>query len=449
MKHTATFGLLLLLALAGLVAFAASPSTADWPAWRGPLATGVAPGAEPPLTWSETENVSWKVAVPGKGLATPIVSGKLVILTTAVPAGQRPDPGKATEAEADLPEWRQRMGVAPSEVLEFSVLAYDRKTGKLRWSTPVRKAAPHEGTHTDGSWASQSPVTNGKLIVAHFGSNGTFALDMQGKQLWERDLGDMETRRGFGEGSSPVIHGDTVVINWDHEGDSFLVALDLRTGETRWKADRPDEVTSWSTPLVVESAGRTQVVVAATGKTRGYDLASGKLLWEVGGMTTNTIPSPVESAGRVFVMSGFRGNALQAIDVARAKGELAADAEAIAWTFDQDTPYVPSPLLYNDRLYFLKHNKGILSCFDATSGKRLYGPERLEGLEGVYASPVGAAGRVYVVGRNGTTVVLEDGAAPKVLARNVLDDGFDASPAVAGSELYLRGREHLYRIAAK
>jgi outer membrane protein assembly factor BamB len=438
-----TFGLMVSISVGA--ADGPSKFEQNWPQWRGPAATGVAPHGNPPVTWSDTENVTWKVPIPGSGLSAPIVWGDRIFLTTAVRTDKPADPEAVKAAESDVPEWRRQRGIAPEWVVEFVVLAVDRNDGRIVWSKTVREAAPHEGLHTDATWASNSAVTDGEYLIAHFGSNGTYALDLDGNLKWEVDLGDMTTRNGFGEGSSPVIHGNSVVINWDHEGPSFIVALDRATGKTVWKTDR-DEVTSWSTPIVVEVGGKPQVIVSATGKTRGYDLANGKVVWEAGGMTTNTIPSPVYAGGRLLVTSGFRGNSLQAIDLSAAKGDLGG-TEAILWSFDQDTPYVPSPLLYNDRIYFLKHNKAILSCFDATSGKPHYGPQRLEGIEGVYASIVGAAGRVYVVGRDGNTMVIKDGPEFEVLAVNKLDDHFDASPAIAGEDIILRGRENLYRIA--
>ena len=422
-----------------------SSSERFWPQWRGPLASGVAPHADPPLEWSETENVRWKVEIPGSGRSTPIVWGNRVFITTAIPLKERPKPAAGAESGSQLPEWRRQRGIAPTHVLAFAVLAFDRRDGRLLWRRALREAVPEHGTHTDGSWASGSPVADGRTLIAHFGSHGTYALDHDGNLMWERDLGDMTTRHAFGEGSSPAMHEDTIVINWDHEGESFIVALDRTTGKTRWEVGR-DEVTSWSTPIIVEHAGRAQVIVAATSHTRGYDLDTGKVVWESAGMTTNTIPSPVEADGRVFVMSGFRGNALQAIDLAAAKGKITGTA-AVAWQYDRDTPYVPSPLLHGNRLYFLKHNKGILSCFDAVTGEKHYGPERIEGLDSVFASPVGAGGRIYVAGRSGTTVVLAEGTEFQTLASNHLDEVFHASPAIAGQELYLRGQGHLYCIA--
>jgi outer membrane protein assembly factor BamB len=268
---------------------------------------------------------------------------------------------------------------------------------------------------------------------------------MDGKPLWEKDLGDMTVKLGFGEGSTPALSKDRIVVQWDHEGESFIVALDRKTGKELWRQKR-EEGSSWASPLVVEHAGRTQVVTSATNKVRSYDAAAGELLWETPGMTMNAIPTPVHAAGLVFLTSGFRGNALLAVKLDAAKGDIQA-SPAIAWKLDRDTPYVPSPLLYGDELYILKGNNGLLSCLDARTGERLYGPERLEGVPNVYASPVGAAGRVYIPGREGATAVVERGRAFKLLATNTLEDGFDASPVAVGSELYLRGHKFLYRIS--
>jgi outer membrane protein assembly factor BamB len=435
---------LLLVALSSPVG--AADGTEAWPAWRGPQGTGTAPAADPPLVWSEEQNVRWKVPLPGKGLSTPVIWGDRIFLTTAVPAGTRPDPDTAVAAEASLPEWRQEDGVSPDQILRFTVLAVDRHSGKIIWEKVLREAAPHEGTHADASWASASAVTDGELLLVTFGSHGTYALDLDGNLRWQTDLGDMSTRRGFGEGSSPALTGEAVIVNWDHEGPSFITALDRRTGDVLWRNER-DEVTSWSSPLVVRVGDRQQVVVNSTGKTRGYDLATGKVVWEIGGMTVNTIPSPVTDGERVYVASGYRGALLQAIILDKAMGDLTG-SPALAWSYEQDTPYVPSLLLNQGRLYFLKANTGILTCLDAASGRQIFSRRRLEQIDGVYSSPVAAAGRIYITGRAGTTVVLAEGDEFKVLATNHLDDAFDASAAVVGDALYLRGRKSLYCLSS-
>jgi outer membrane protein assembly factor BamB len=269
---------------------------------------------------------------------------------------------------------------------------------------------------------------------------------LDGKPQWEQDLGKTRMAMGFGEGSSPAIYHDTLIINRDNEDSSCIIALDKNTGKTLWKKPR-EEHTSWSTPLIIERDGKAQAVVTATGKIRSYDVASGEVLWECGGLTRNVIPCPVADASTVYCMSGFQGNALLAIRLGRT-GDLTG-SDAIAWTHNKSTPYVPSPLLYDDKLYFFANNNGILSCLNSKSGEPLLNAERLEDLPGVYASPLGAAGRVYLPGRNGVTVVLKQSDKLEPLATNRLDDKFDASPAAAGKDLLLRGREYLYCLAEK
>jgi outer membrane protein assembly factor BamB len=291
-------------------------------------------------------------------------------------------------------------------------------------------------------------VTDGELVIASFESRGIYAYDMDGKPIWQKDLGDKSMRNQFGEGTTPALHGDSVVVVWDHQGQSFIVALDKRTGNERWRVER-DEIDSWATPLVVEHGGRAQVVTSGTKQVRSYDLETGKLLWFGEGLTANPIPSPVATDGLVILTSGYRGNDLQAVRLADATGDITGSA-AIAWSLDRDTPYVPSPLLYDGILYLLKSNSGILSTFDAKTGKPHYQVQRLESAPNVFASPVAAAGRVYIPGQQGTTVVLKAGPAFEVLATNKLDDGlFNASPALVDNAIYLRGQRHLYCIAEK
>ena len=311
----------------------------------------------------------------------------------------------------------------------------------------AREEVPHEGFRQgDGSFASPSPITDGQHVFAYFGSRGLYCYDLEGKLQWSHDLGDMRISNGFGEGSSPALYKNTLIVNWDNEGDSFVVALDKNTGKTLWKTER-EERTSWSTPLVVEHDGKPQIVTDATSRIRSYDLATGKLIWECAGLTRNVIPSPVAGDGMLYAMSGFQGNALLAIHLGRT-GDLTG-TDAIAWSHKKSTPYVPSPLLYGDKLYFFAGNNGTLSCFDIRAGKALIDAERIDALQGVYASPVGASGRVYLTGRNGVTVVIRQSDKLEKLATNQLEDKFDASPAVVGKDLFLRGHEHLYCIAEK
>ena len=267
-------------------------------------------------------------------------------------------------------------------------------------------------------YAAGSALTDGQRLYAWFGSRGLYAVDFTGKVLWEKSLGQMQTRNGFGEGSSVAIHDGTLVVPWDHEGADFVIALDAATGKEKWRTPR-EEPTTWSTPLIVAAGGPPQAVLSGTNRVVGYDLASGKQLWQAGGTTMNAIPSPVFADGLVIAMGGFRGSMARAIRLADAKGDVTG-TPAQVWTYEKDTPYVPSPLLYRGAVYFLKVNSGILTSLDAKTGAVRF-TERLA-VPNVYASPVAADGRIYVVGREGTTAVLEAGPAAKVLATNVLNE---------------------------
>lgn len=441
-KYTVSALLLVTLAATSVVSVAEPAADEYWPQWRGPMATGVAPNGNPPVEWTSDKNIAWKVEIPGKGYASPIVWKDTIYVLSAVPTGEPieiPEPPPSEDGQ------RRRRNIVPTQTQQFTIMALSRADGSVLWKKVLREEVPHEGTHQTATWASNSPITDGEHIFAYFGSRGLYCLDMDGNLIWEKDLGDMQTRRGFGEGSSPALHGDSLVINWDHEGDSFIVVLDKSTGKELWRRDR-DEVTSWSTPLIIEHGGKTHVIVSATDRVRSYDLATGDVIWEVGGMTVNAIPTPVHLDGLVIVMSGFRGNALLAIRLDGAEGDITG-TDAIVWSLDRDTPYTPSPLLYDDQLFFLKTNDGILSSYNAKTGKKYFGPVRLEDTPNIYASPVGADGRVYIAGRDGAVVVLEKGPEFKVLAVNKLDDGFNASPAIVDGEIYLRGKDHLYRIS--
>ena len=454
-------------------ALGAGPGEAQWPQWRGPLATGVAPQGNPPTSWSETENVKWKVKLPGRGTSTPIIWGNQIFIQTAIAVAKKEEPPTEKKSAAiaapslfglqqapgDPPpgggQPRRRggpgggfggRGEKPTETQQFVLLSIDRATGQTQWQRRVREEVPHEGHHPDHGFASHTPVTDGQLVFSWFGSRGLHCYDMKGGLKWEKDLGKLRSANGFGEGNSPALFGNTLVVNWDHEGDDFIAAFDKQTGRELWRQPR-DEKTTWTTPLIVEHEGKPQVVVCASQRIRSYDLATGQQIWECGGLTANVIPTPVSGFGMVYATSGFRGNALLAIKLGRT-GSL-TDSDAIAWRHGKSTPYVPSPLLYGDKLYFLSGNNAVLSCFEAKTGQPLFSEERLEGPSGFYASPVGAGGRVYLVGRNGTSLVLKNSGKLEILATNRLDDKFDASPAVAGKELFLRGHQSLYCVAEK
>jgi outer membrane protein assembly factor BamB len=409
----------------------------NWPQWRGPLGTGAALKGNPPVEFGETTNLKWKTEIPGKGHATPIVWEDKIIVLTAVATEEKVVVEK-TEDEGD----RSWMRASSTEFIhEFKVVCVDRNDGSIDWQTTVIKELPLESTHNLGSWASNSPCTDGEFIYAYFGSRGLYCLNFEGGIIWERDFGQMEKHMSFGEGASPYLYGDKIFVQWDHEGDSWLYAIDKKTGKDVWKLER-DERTSWSSPFVVEINGKTQVITSATTNIRGNDFETGELIWKSTGLTRNVIPVPVFADGILYVMSGFRGSAMQAIDLARAKGDI-SDTDAILWTYNQHTPYTPNPLLMDGKLYFLRVNNAFLTCLDAKTGAPFYERVKLEGISDLYSSPTGVSDKIYIVSEN-ICLVIKAGETFEVLASNELQDDFHASPVIVGNELLLRGFKSLY-----
>jgi len=435
----------LFLAAGFLLAVAQDPAGFDkyWHQWRGPQMNGVSTNGNPPLEWSETKNIKWKVAIPGRGHSTPIVWENRIFILTAVPL--EPE-AKPAAKEGEQGGRRGMPSRKTNSMHRFDVLCIDRSDGKVIWQKTVKEEVPQEATHDLGSWASHSPVTDGEYVFAYFGSRGLFCLDAaDGSLKWERDFGQMKKHMEFGEGSSPALYGDKIIVLWDHSGDSFLYVLDKKTGKDVWKVAR-DEETSWSTPIVIEVDGRPQVVTSATKLIRSYDFETGELIWQCGGLTRNVIPTPMVEDGLLYVMSGFRGNAMLAIRLAGAKGDITG-TNAIVWSYDgKETPYTPCGLLYGDKLYLLRSNNGILSCFNIKTGEPYYTGQRMESFGNLYTSPVGARDRVYILSQKGTMFVVAHGSEFKILAQNTLEDNFHASPAVVDNQMFLRGFENLYCI---
>ena len=422
----------------------AAAAAGNWHHWRGPTGNGVSPDANPPVSWSPSKGVVWKVALPGRGSASPVVWGDRIFVSTAVSvertrkeekgAPEKEDPGKkkGKDRSDDLAPHR------------FIILAIDRATGKTLWERVAIEATPAEGHHPDHGFASASPFTDGERVYAHFGSRGLFAFTMDGEPVWQRtDFGAMTTRNAFGEGSSPTIHRDIIIVPWDQEGPSWLMAIDKRTGKTIWKKDR-DETSAWGTPLVVDHAGKPQIITTGEKFARGHDLATGEELWRCTGQTGRPVASPVAAHGIAIIGSGFRGSYLGAFRL-DARGDLKG-TDGVAWSLTKHTPDIPSPLISGKRVYFHAGRGGILSCHDVVSGKAHYSAQRLEGLGNVYASPVGAAGRIYLTARDGVTVAIEDGDELKVLATSSVGEPVDATPALAGKDIYIRGEKHLFAI---
>jgi len=412
-----------------------------WPQWRGPTWNGVAPQADPPITWSETENLRWKTPIEGKGYATPIIWGDRIFLLTAITLDKEvPVPDVIP---ADTPNINEHPQVKGSwKPQRFAIVCLDRITGKELWSRTAHEAMPHQGHHSKGGFASASPVTDGEHVYAYFGSFGLYCYDFEGELIWKRDLEYQAMEDSLGEGSSPALSGDALVIVVDQEQQSYIVAIDKRTGQDIWKQNR-EETSNWSTPRIFPHAGRRQVVTNGS-TVRSYDLATGELLWRCSGHTAGAIPMPAVGHGLVFTASGWRKDMLQAIALGQ-RGDL-TDSESVVWTLRRGIPYVPCPMLWGEELYLLE-DQTFFSCLNATDGAHHYLKHRLPGGLNFSASPVGAADRIYLLGEEGRTVVLQRGPQLKVLAVNDLDERFHASPAIVGEAIYLRGFKHLYCFA--
>lgn len=413
------------LLIATSIAFVAAslgplPARADWPHWRGDAGSGASLTARPPVEFGPAMNLRWRAEIPGRGSSSPIVIGERVFVTTAVEIDGEPG------------------------LLDFRLICLDRETGREAWSRSCVKAVPHEGTHSTNGFASASPCADGERVYAHFGSRGLHAYSLEGDHLWSRDFGDMTVRHGFGEGASPTVAGDLVIVPWDHEGPSMLFAVAARTGEITWQTPR-DEPTCWATPLVVNAGDTTQVVMNGENAARGYDLATGAELWRCGGQTVRPCASAVAVDGRAFVGSGFRGAFLGAFDLA-GRGDL-ADGPHVLWTKRAGTPDVASPLLSGGRLSYYKEKTGLLTCIDAATGAPHYETARIPGVGRTYASPVAAGGHVYLTDRDGRITVIEDAPRLAVVAENDVGEGVDATPAPSGDSLFVRGERHVFRFA--
>jgi outer membrane protein assembly factor BamB len=416
----------------------------QWPTWRGPEGSGVA-RTDAPLHWSDTENIKWKANIPGRGHSSPLVWGDKIFLTTAVPTdpANATRPGRSTEKRA--------LGHAgnPGQQPEqrFEVICLGKMTGKVLWERTAITTAPHEGYHhMYGSFASNSPVTDGKYLYAFFGSRGVYCYDLDGKLIWQKDLGRMKMRLDYGEGAAPALGGETLVLPFDQESGSFIVALDKNTGNELWREER-DEQSNWTMPLILAFKGGKQVVAAGAKKVQSYDLATGKLVWECAGLGPNVIPAPVYHEDLVYVMSGYLNPNLMAIRLGRT-GDLTG-SDAVVWSTSRGTSYSASPVLFDDKLYTIT-DRGMLSCYNARTGEPYYQMTRLPKPYSFKSSPVAANGKLYLTAEDEDVIVVKMGKKFEVLATNTLAGQFFVStPAIADGEIFLRGQNTLFCISRK
>ncbi len=472
MKSTKAVSIVCLFLIVLLVMDAALGGE-NWPTWRGPDMNGIASGCNPPSKWGESQNIKWKVKLTGDGSnSSPVIWGHKIFFQTAVDTRIKDD--TPAPAPAPMPRPGGRGGTqagpggrpgggergartggrrggggrgfgmsAPTTQFKFNLVCLDRRTGETLWEETACQVKPHQGHHRDHGFSSFSPVTDGELVWAAYGSRGIYCYDVNGKKIWSKELPTLTTM--FGEGGSPALAGNAVIVTSDQRGESFIFAFDKKTGDILWKKAR-DEDTSYATPLPVKVDGKLQIITNATNFVRSYDAKTGEVLWQCSGQTRNVVPTPVAGFGMVYCTSGFRGSNLQAIKL-DGTGDL-TNTDAVAWQVNADTPYVPSPLLYDGRIYVCRVNQEVISCYDAKTGTPHFSKQKLDEIKGIYASPTAAGGRIYVVGRNGVSYVLKPSDQYEVLAVNTLDDKIDCSPAFVGDEMYLKGKQNLYCIAA-
>ncbi|MEO1365944.1 MAG: PQQ-binding-like beta-propeller repeat protein [Acidobacteriota bacterium] len=432
--------------------FLAPPLLAEghWPSFRGPSASGFSDGAETPTTWNvETgENLLWRTAIPGLGLSSPIIWGDKLFVTTAVAEGG--------EADLRVGQYGDIAAANDNGVQRWKIFCLDRTSGEVLWQRTATEGEPKTARHTKASHASATPATDGTAVAAHFGSEGLYVWDMDGKLLWQRDFGKLASsffavpQAEWGYASSPIFHDGKLFVLHDVVGESALIALDAKTGETIWQTQRTD-VPTWGTPTVVETAGRSQVVINGFEHIAGYDVETGKELWSMSGGGDIPVPTPVFAHGLIYLASAHgpasplfavRPDASGEVDPEKSEG-------VVAWHQERVGVYLQTPLVYGDEVYAGRGNGG-LRVFDAKTGEERY-KARIDRGMGFTASPVAADGKVYFTSETGDVHVVEAGPGPelKTLAVNPLNELAMATPAIAEGVLYFRGRRHLFAVGHK
>jgi len=452
--HAMRYGLLacwIWLAVFFLCGFTASRLNADdsinknWPQFRGADSTGVSRNSGLPDRWSATENVEWKAEIAGRGWGSPVVWGDSVYLTSVVNSGVTEPIKKGLYFGGD------RLDI-PKTTHQWNVLCLDLSTGKVKWEKTVRTGTPTAPIHLKNSYASETPVIDGKHLYVIFGNVGIFCFDLNGYMVWSQDLPAWAMRNGWGTSSSPALHGDVLYYQNDNDEKSTLVALNKITGEKMWSVDR-DEKSNWSTPFVWTHAGGTEIVTAGTRAVRGYNL-KGEELWTLKGMSSITIATPYVADGLLYVSSGYVMDPTKALYAIKpgAKGDLTlakdqAANEYIEWSSKKIAPYNPSTLVTDGRLFVL-YDGGILSSLNARTGEPYYDRQRLSRGAGFTASPWSYDGKVFCLNEDGECFVIRPGANLEVLHTNKLAEGeiCMSTPSIAGDRLLIRADERLYCI---
>jgi outer membrane protein assembly factor BamB len=436
------------LAAVSLLATGASlfavESSSNWPQFRGPGSLGVADNSNLPDHWSTNENVAWKIQVPGRGWSSPIVWGNRVFLTTVITSGELEPPKKGLYMGGDRQE-------IPKGDFRFVTLCYDLKTGAEHWLAEARHGAAPTPIHLKNSYASSTPVTDGERIFVNFGGVGLFCYDLEGRPLWSTNSTPLKMRNGWGSAASPVLHEGRLFIVNDNDDQSFLLALDAKTGRQLWRVSR-EEKSNWATPYVWQNEMRAELITPGTTRIRSYDL-SGVPLWECGGMSSIVIPTPFSKFGLLYVASGYVADKVRPVFAIKpgASGDISLRAgetnnQYIQWHQPIGGPYNPSPLVYGDYFYVL-FDFGFLSCQDARTGRPVYEKQRVrESNTAFTASPWAANGKIFALGEDGDTFVFQAGPNYKLLHQNSLGEMCMATPAIAEDQLLIRTANSLFCI---
>jgi outer membrane protein assembly factor BamB len=433
-----------LISIIALISTTTASFAANWPQWRGPSGSGISNEKNLPVEWSSTKNIKWKTPIAGRGHSSPIVWENKIFLTTAIEGPAVPGAKAVKHMDGDK-EFIHPDSVGADHKHTFKVICLDRATGRILWEQIAFEGTPYDNRHRKSSFASSTPATDGKTVYAFFGTEGLYAYDMGGKLLWKADLGKLGTV-GMGTGTSPVLYKDLVILQCDEEnGDaSFIAGLDKKTGKEVWRTPRKVQV-SWSTPILVPTAKRTELITSGTEAVVAYDPATGKELWRHKGVESNAIPSPVANSDMVFISAGFPAKIAMAIKLG-GSGDLTGTPN-VPWKYSKGTAYVPSPILYGDYLY-LTTDRGILTCLDARTGEVKYEGGRIPIPATFTASPVAFDGKILLTSEDGDTFIVKAGTRYEIIGTNSLGEPVYASPAIADGRILIRGEKNLYCIGS-
>jgi outer membrane protein assembly factor BamB len=443
----------ILLALLLTLASTTSASAQNWPSFRGQNASGVADDKPVPMKWDAEKkiNIAWKVPIPGLAHSSPVVWGDMVFITTAVSSDAKSYFRHGLYGDVDTAEDMTKHS--------WRVYCLDRKSGKILWERVAHEGVPRTKRHIKSTFANSTPATDGKSVIAFFGSEGLFCYDLKGKLKWKQDLGVLDAGWFFdpdyqwATASSPVIYKDLVILQCDIQKGSFIAAYSLKDGKQVWRTPR-EEIPSWGSPTIVESKQRVELVTNATKAVRGYDPMTGKELWKLAGNPEVTATTPIAAHDLIFISNSYRPNQpIYAIKQGTATGDISlkdgkTSNESVAWSMQRGGSYMPTPVVYGEHLYVCA-NHGVMTVYHAKTGERIY-QERIGGKGGSYsASPVAADGKIYFSSEDGDIFVVKAGAKYELLSINPMGEVLMATPAVSGGMIIVRGQHHVYGISER